>query len=329
MIQNGFAKINHDIVNGFKVDNETLKNCAILGLAYATGMRPVQIAKLAVDDIKVDTLNVEGEFMRFSVLIPYAKQARFRHTKINIKLPEEIASIIFEYIKVFALAKEDKLFELGKHSVRRCTSAVNKQLFEFSSPFYQQQVKKGEVMRRYYTMSDFRHHIGYQMAINGASAEDIAYILGHSTLVTARHYIFSTPNLAQIRAQALGRNPLYQQMIAMLMTGDIITNTNEAIEGVNVEGFINDKIHQNIGKCAYRSGCFLEPVRSCYSCVYFHPYQNGEHQKVFDSVQMELEKVLKLSDKTYDSRNPLIAIHEATKFEIESVIKRCQLIKGV
>lgn len=326
MIQNGFAKINYDISNGHKVDNDTLKNCSILGLAYATGMRPVQIAKLAVDDIKIDTINDDGEFMRFSVMVPYAKQGKFKHNKICVKLPEEIALIILKYINVLGLSKKDKLFELGKYSVKRCTSAVKKQLFNFSSPYYQEQVKKGEIIRHYYTMSDFRHHIGYEMAINGASAEDIAYILGHSTLVTARHYIFSTPNLAQIRAQALGRNPLYQQMIAMLMTGDVIINNNDLIEGKNIVGFVNDKIHQCIGKCAYKNGCFLEPVRSCYSCVYFHPYLDGEHKEVLVSVQNELEQVIKISDKTYDSKNPLISIHENTKFEIESVIKRCELL---
>lgn len=326
MMQNGFAKINHDILNNLEIHKETLTNCSILGLAYATGMRPVQIAKLAVDDIKIDTINDDGEFMRFSVMVPYAKQGKFKHTKICVKLPEEIALIILKYINVLGLSRKDKLFELGKYSVKRCTSAVNKQLFNFSSPYYQEQVKKGEIIRHYYTMSDFRHHIGYEMAINGASAEDIAYILGHSTLVTARHYILSTPNLAQIRAQALGRNPLYQQMIAMLMTGDIIINNNDLIEGKNIVGFVNDKIHQCIGKCAYKNGCFLEPVRSCYSCVYFHPYLDGEHKEVLVSVQNELEQVIKISDKTYDSKNPLISIHENTKFEIESVIKRCELL---
>ncbi len=75
------------------------------------------------------------------------------------------------------------------------------------------------MIKQKYSFSDFRHHVGYSLAMAGPSAEEIAYILGHSSVVTARHYIFFYSELAQIRAQALGKNSLYRQMIAMLMTG--------------------------------------------------------------------------------------------------------------
>ena len=84
-------------------------------------------------------------------------------------------------------------------------------------------------------------------------------------------------------------------------------------------------MHSNIGKCSYKADCFLEPVRSCYGCVYFHPYVNGDHEEVLECVQNELESIVHISDATYNSSNPIIAIHEATKFEIESVVRRCEL----
>lgn len=110
-------------------------------------------------------------------------------------------------------------------------------------------------------------------------------------------------------------------MIAMLMTGDIITHEHD--RGHNIIGFINNKVHNNIGKCSYKADCFLEPVRSCYGCVYFHPYEKGNHTEVLECVQNELKCIVHISDATYNSSNPIIAIHEATKFEIELVIKRC------
>lgn len=323
MIQNGFTRLNSEITEGKSIPENTLKNSSILGIIYTTGMRPVQLAKLTVEDIKEDTCSETGKPLRFSILVPYAKQGRYSHSKIAIKLPEEVASVIFQYIKQFALSESHQLFDLGDNAVTYCTNAINEQLFAFSPIEYQHQVLNGELIQIKYTSSQFRHHVAYSMALGGASAEDIAYILGHSSLVTARHYITASPNLAQIRAMALGSNLLYQQMIAMLMTGDIISPEQDV--GKNVVGFINNTIHTNIGKCGYKTNCFLEPVRSCYGCVYFHPYQNGNHQEVLNSVQNELESIIQISDSTYNSSNPLITIHEATKFEINSVIKRCEL----
>lgn len=323
MIQNGFAKLNSEITKRNSIANDVIKNASILGLIYVTGMRPVQLSKLSVEDIKIDTYTEEGEHIRYSILVPYAKQGRFNHAKISTKLPEEIATVILQYIKQFKLSTNHQLFDLGDYAVTYCTTAINEQLFEFSPQGYQEQVSNGELIQIRYTSTQFRHHVAYSMALSGASAEAIAYILGHSSLVTARHYIFSSPNLAQIRAMALGRNPVYQQMIAMLMTGDIITH--EQGHGENIVGFVNNKVHSNIGKCGYEADCFLEPVRSCYGCVYFHPYVNGDHEEVLECVQNEIESIVHISDAVYNSSNPIIAIHEATKFEIESVVRRCEL----
>jgi len=107
------------------------------------------------------------------------------------------------------------------------------------------------------------------------------------------------------------------------MTGNIITH--EQGQGENIVGFVNNKVHSNIGKCSYKADCFLEPVRSCYGCVYFHPYAHGDHKEVLECVQNELESIVHISDAVYNSSNPIIAIHEATKFEIESVVRRCEL----
>lgn len=326
MIQNGFAKINAQLAKAEPIDDDTLKNSSILGLVYTTGMRPVQLSKLAVADIKIDTYSNKGEPMRYSIVVPYTKQGRYNHARASIKLPEEIAVIIFAYIKQLGLTADEKLFELGKNTVQYCNNAINKQLFDFSPKEYQEQVKNGELIEVKYTSYQFRHHIAYSMAMNGASAEDIAYILGHSSMVTARHYIYSSPNLAQVRAMALGRNPLYQQMISMLSTGNIVTKEQNL--GENVIGVVDMTIHSDIGQCAYKDGCFLAPVRSCYGCAYFHPYLDGKHEQVLESVNNEIQALIKISDAMYQSHNPLIGIHESTVFEIKSVIHRCQLIKG-
>lgn len=326
MIQQGFIKLNQAIKDDFQsVDKQTLLYSSILGLVYVTGLRPVQLAKLSAEDIKIDTTRTIDQFHRYSVLIPYAKQARYVHEKIAVKLPEEVAEISIAYIKRFNLSPKDKLFDLGENSAHFCSKAINTQLFDFAPKVYKEAVFAGEMIKQKYSFSDFRHHVGYSLAMAGSSAEEIAYILGHSSVVTARHYIFSTPQLAQIRAQALGRNSLYKQMIAMLLTGRLVYK--QEWKQKKVMGNIGHKIHYDIGGCSYNDKCLFQPVRNCYGCIYFHPFIDADHSNVLESIQCEINDLIKLSDGIGVSRNPLIRVHESTKFEIESVIARCTLQK--
>lgn len=324
MIQQGCIKLNQFIKEDFKgVDNQTLLYSSILGLVYVTGLRPVQLAKLSTEDIKIDTTRTVDQFHRYSILIPYAKQSRYVHEKISVKLPEEVAEIIIAYIERFNLCKKDKLFDLDENAARFCSIAINTQLFDFAPKNYKEAVLANEMIKQKYSFSDFRHHVGYSLAMAGSSAEEIAYILGHSSVVTARHYIFSTPELAQIRAQALGKNSLYRQMIAMLLTGRLIYKKDWHQK--KVLGNIGSKIHYDIGGCSYEDKCLFQPVRNCYGCMYFHPFIDANHNHVLESIQSEINELIKLSDGIGISRNPLIQVHESTKFEIESVIARCTL----
>lgn len=326
MIQQGFAKLNHNLGMGPEsIRDQTLLNASILGLIYVSGLRPVQLAKLSAQDIKQDTTRDMDGFHRYSILIPYAKQARYVHEKIAIKLPEEVAEIIIAYIKRYKLHSNDKLFDMGENAARFCSLAINIQLFDFAPEAYQAAVLSGEMIQQKYSYSDFRHHVGYSLAMAGSTAEEIAYILGHSSVVTARHYIFSTPELAQIRAQALGRNSLYKQMIAMLLTGRLVYK-NEWKQK-KVLGNIGSKIHYDIGGCSYVEKCLFQPVRNCYGCMYFHPFIDADHENVLKSIQEEINDLIRLSDGIGVSRNPLIRVHESTKFEIESVIVRYKMYK--
>ncbi|MCO8063306.1 site-specific integrase [Acinetobacter lwoffii] len=326
MIQQGFIKLNQVIKDDFQsIDNQELLYSSILGLVYVTGLRPVQLAKLSAEDIKIDTTRTIDQFHRYSILIPYAKQARYVHEKIAVKLPEEVAEIIITYIERFNLSPKDKLFDLGENSARFCSKAINTQLFDFAPEEYKEAVLANEMIKQKYSFSDFRHHVGYSLAMAGSSAEEIAYILGHSSVVTARHYIFSTPELAQIRAQALGKNSLYRQMIALLLTGRLIYKKDWNQK--KVLGNIGSRIHYDIGGCSYEDKCLFQPIRNCYGCMYFHPFIDASHSNVLESIQSEINELIKLSDGIGVSRNPLIRVHESTKFEIESVIARCALQK--
>lgn len=322
IIMRGLWQIASKLDNSVELSTRELKYCSILGLCYTTGARPVQLSRLSCNDLVQDTNGDKDRPSRYSLKLPYAKQQKLRPDKILVSLPYEISRIICEYIKQSDLDGESKLFDLGTQSPRQIRYAINKQMLNFASEEFQKKVKSGEAIQPTITPTDFRHNVGHSLAMQGVSASEIAHILGHSSLVAAKYYILSTPELAQIRSKVLGSNPAYQQMIAMMVTGSISTS-NAWINKKKVAGIIGEKTITNIGGCSYKQTCPFSHVRSCYSCLYFHPFSDGEHQQVLEAIQGELSELVELSDSVGSSKNPLINVQSNTRTEIESVITRC------
>lgn len=46
-------------------------------------------------------------------------------------------------------------------------------LFAFSPESYRDAILAGEMIRQKYSFSDFRHHVGYSLAMSGSSAEEM------------------------------------------------------------------------------------------------------------------------------------------------------------
>ncbi len=303
---------------------EELIDTCILAIFYATGARPVQVFNLKDNDIKSDA---EGFY---SIALPYAKQTSKKRGKISIKLPSETALLLLELVSRRDVNDECKQLlrmKNGQLTKRQdfFTRAINRQIYRFSSTDTRKLVDEGKVQLPKHTPYDYRHNIGHQMAMAGASAEEIAAILGHSTLVVARHYISATPELAFIKQRALGENPAYLEMMGMILTGEI-TNESRWSEK-KVAGDIDNTMFIGIGGCTAHS-CQFSPVRSCYSCTDFCPFSDAPHAEVLHSVKQEVRKQIAISDATGQvKRNPTIVEHEQTIFEIESVIARIQLDK--
>lgn len=78
------------LFRGKYYDIRELKHAAILGLSYVTGARPVQLAKLAVKDLRLDTCDNSTGLFRYSILLPYVKQRRLTTDRLLLAIPPEI-----------------------------------------------------------------------------------------------------------------------------------------------------------------------------------------------------------------------------------------------
>ncbi len=222
MISKGLFEMAKAISRGNNYDLKVLRNASILGLSYVTGARPVQLARLAAGDIRIDTRNPKTGLIRYSLLLPYAKQRRVTIGRLFLAIPPEIGELIMHYIRRAQLQSGSKLFEMGSSAPMFVSQSINQAILSFSPLDYQTAVTLGEAALPILTPTDMRHNVGHSLAMQGASAEEIAHILGHTSLVVAKYYILATPALALIRAKALGVNPVWQNMVAMMLTGEVI-----------------------------------------------------------------------------------------------------------
>ncbi|NNQ66771.1 tyrosine-type recombinase/integrase [Escherichia coli] len=324
MICKGLFEMAAAISRGRKYNLVDLRNATVLGLSYVTGSRPVQLAKLAAGDFRIDTCNTATGLVRYSVLLPYAKQRHVTTDRLILALPPEIGALVKHYIDEARLLPTDKMFNMGGSAPKFVSQSISQTILSFSPQDYQFAVSCGEAALPSITSTDLRHNVGHSLAMQGASAEEIAHILGHSSLVVAKHYIRATPALALIRAKALGSNPVWQNMVAMMLTGKLVPS--KEWEGRRVVGMVGDRLHYEIGGCARTDDeCPFCEVRCCYGCLYYRPFLDGHHQGVLNSVSKEVDELIAVSDSVGNALNPLISIHETTQIEIKSVIARCHL----
>jgi integrase len=309
---------------GDMVTEQELMDSSVLGLCYTCGIRPVQIARLAVMDLRVDASSSKDNFKRYSISIPYAKQQKLVIDKALIAIPSDLANILKEYERRLNKKPDEQFFNIGYAATGFVNRAINRQMLRFAPEDIREAINNNLMLQPLYNSYDFRHNVGHSLAMSGASADEIAYILGHSTLVAAKNYIMATPELALVRAKVLGTNPVWQTMISMMLTGSIIQKSDW--KGKEVFGVIDGSIHTGIGGCS-RSyvDCPFSEVRACYGCLYYNPFVEGDHQSVLSSIKNELIDLIEISDSIGCSNNPLIQVHESTKIEVESVITRCRI----
>lgn len=307
-----------------KFDKEQLRDYALIGLSYYTGMRPAQFSKLAVKDINIDSRSNTTGLTRYSISVPYAKKQQIMASRFTISIPNELGDIILSYISEAKLGNEEQLFFFPVGIRLGLKNAINKSLFNFQPLDVQKAIKTGDIIPPYYTSYDMRHNVGHSMALAGASADEIAYVLGHSSIIAATFYVMATPELSMVKNKALGENPIWQNMVGLLITGYVADEHQWS--GKTVSGVVADKLFVKVGGCDRPSEqCHLAKVRSCYGCFFFRPFRNvKKHKDVLTAVNQELLDTLEISEKSGNSKNPAINVLINTKAELQIVIGRIQ-----
>lgn len=290
-----------------------LLDLALFCTCYETGARPIQLQRMSIDSFD----EIHNGYCR--LLIPIAKQGKNQpHKKIKVSISEELGIILKRLIFVSGKESKQLFAKDGVFDANYVHIGINNTVRKFA-----ENGLSAEQFPKIYPY-DLRHNVAHTLAMSGASAEEISYILGHTTTAVARRYISSTPDIAFLIEKAIGENTAYVSLMAMVLTGDIESNDKKI--GYNPAAQINGELHFGIGTCS-SSLCSFRPVCDCYGCSYFHPDPNANHAKVQTSLQKEIEQIIEISDHTGQlSRNPLIFEHESRIREVGHVINRCNRI---
>ncbi|GAD91229.1 hypothetical protein VHA01S_076_00020 [Vibrio halioticoli NBRC 102217] len=304
---------------------DVLRDCIITGIVYYVGARPVQIGKMAGGDYVVDTMNEHG--MRYSLLVPYAKKSKLTIDRVRVAVPEELGKLITLYKYLEQVGNDDPLFPTKLASRAMVDKSIKGMLLKFSPKEIQEAVKNDGYKIPVYTASLFRHNVGHSMAMNGSSAAEIAYILGHSNFVVADKYIAATPEMADIREMALGRNPVFKNMIALALTGNLVHSTEW--KGRRVAASIGGKLHHHIGGCNYEENiCPFSQGRGCYGCLYFLPFTDGKHEEALDSFFEEIDELRHVADDTGQVHHPVMSELVRRKDHVIQVIARIKMVQA-
>ncbi|MHA2938938.1 site-specific integrase [Vibrio sp. RC27] len=303
---------------------EELRDCIVVGIVYYTGARPVQIGKFAGGDFVIDTENKHG--MRYSVLIPYAKKSKLTIDRVRVAIPEELGKLILLYKHLEAIGDKDILVPTKYSTQKMVDQSIKEMLLKLSPKDIKDAVKNGDYIQPVYNASLFRHNVGHSMAMSGASAPEIAYILGQSSYVVADRYIAATPEMADIREAALGRNPVFKNMMALMLTGNIVNSSKW--KGRLVATSIGGKLHHHLGGCNYEEDiCPFSQGRGCYGCLYFIPFTDGKHKEVHDSLNDEITETRNVADDTGIINHPLLKELVRRKQHVIQIMARVEMAK--
>lgn len=255
-----------DDINARNLSNiefEELRLACILCLSYQHAMRPIQIAKVRLSDVRIYP-DANGEPPVIHITFYRAKQ---RSTSKRLPMVRKIKrewAFIFE--RVYAMRSTDASYFTEKE-------ALEDSLFGITPISVSKVIAKAtdEISGVRRTANHLRHSAAQRHVDAGASQVELAEFMGHSYADTGLVYFDASPAQADRINKALAISPVYSKVAEIAETRTI--NKAELLR-VAPEHQIGGLPHgipiAGIGSCEIgQSLCSKNPILSCYSCRKF------------------------------------------------------------
>lgn len=293
-------------------DEELAKAC-LLCISYQHGLRPVQISRLNLDDLRIYPGEGDGPLVHF-LAYRAKKRKSTEKTAFVRKIKLEWAPLLVEY---------SRRRHLGRVWLRSETASDAK-LFPFARSLMIKAIgdttEQVTGIRR--TATDLRHSAAQRLADAGATVEEVAEFLGHSQADTSLDYFEASPTQAEKLNKALAISPIYSAIVEVARSRTI---DKVALLGMPSDKQVGGVPHgipiAGIGGCDLgQSLCSKNPVLSCYTCRKFFPLNDVTiHREVLDKLRPVVRFFF--DESLGDNQSPAFVQLKVTLETVQAIIK--------
>ncbi|HCF4899486.1 tyrosine-type recombinase/integrase [Pseudomonas aeruginosa] len=266
------------IDNSINVSTRDLRATCILCISYQYAMRPIQIARVSLEDVTTyvlqDSVAIHVRFLR-------AKQRKGtpRYAMVR-KVKREWSCVFKEFI-----ARRDK--EIG--SIKQINSRSDS-LFGLTPAGVSQLLIKtlADLGIEHHNATDLRHSAAQRMVDAGASHVELAEYMGHAWADTSLVYYDVSATQAERINQALALSPIYSVLTEVATKKTIELGSLSAWPPEKQIAAVPHGIPiYGIGACELGQHlCTKNPVTSCYGCDNFLPVSDRAiHKGVLESLR--------------------------------------------
>lgn len=282
---------------------------ALCYFLIATGVRPIQIARMKVRDV-VATDGPEGVEYTLSITIAKTREA-VKKTRWKRKCPTQLAEVLSEYLSIPSMrnaSPEDTLFADQAIKVASELQAAFRQLETYSE-------RLGEPVPLF--PYRFRYTLGTRAIALGARDEEVARLLTHTSLHCVRYYRAAMPSLQAPIADAIGAE---MSIFAKAFKGRLIDDLAEATRSGDESALITAYEHlhgDDLGACGTSASCYQDAPRSCLTCPKFEPFREAPWQQLRDVLVIDRdaeksERIKLITEEQIAAVDQIMALTQAT-----------------
>lgn len=298
----------------------------VLGwLLVATGARPLQLAALKLRDFH-NLEAADGTRVYWLDLPQAKKRTLIRERFAKQKLAAHVGELIQAYIAVVARehgGSKEEIADLpffpgpggGVGLDGHVTRALLTQRLQnaLSSIGVMSERTKEELevdARR------FRYTFGTRLVAEGASVYQVAELLGHGTISTAKTYVEARPETLERIDKAVA---FEMAPIAQAFAGVLVEREKDPRLADPTRFIIDPEVTDDaIGSCGRFGFCGLAAPIACYTCNRFTPWLDAPHEEVLDKLLHDRERQL----ASHGDRK-IAASRDRTILAVAEVVRLC------
>lgn len=278
--------------------------------AYQFGVRPIQIAMLAFNNVRI-WQDVPGEPPTVHLTFHMAKQrGDTKRIPLTRRVKREWSSI---FVAIQACRRPGNDGSARRYFPVQSNWEVGARIAAL--------VKRLIGSNDRGTATDLRHTAAQRLVDAGATHEELAAFLGHADVRTGLIYFATSASHAERVNRALGASDVYRRVAKMAHDRFISASELTSLKGDQQIGGVPHGIPiAGIGGCTSgQPACPYNPIMSCYSCGKFMPlHDKNIHEQVLASMR---EVVLLFEEHSRgDMHSPTYLQLQRTIAEVQKVL---------